>query len=185
MDVNDSRYAGLDRRIVAYAIDVLSLYAVLGGLQYALSWLLGGFPFDRLTTGPRVEVWVLLTISLPTWLYFTFSESGSRQATLGKRVFRLRVTDVHQERISRLRAFFRTILKLLPWELTHLSLLLPTPILTDPKPQPRLGLILVYLLLGLYMLSMIFTPRKRSIHDLLAGTLVLQTAKKGEQLDEN
>jgi uncharacterized RDD family membrane protein YckC len=185
MDTNDSRYAGLDRRLGAYAIDVLMLYAVLGGLQYALFLLLGGFPFNRLTTGPRLEFWVLLTISLPTWLYFTLSESSNRQATLGKRLFRLRVTDLHQERISRLRAFFRTLLKLLPWELTHLSLLLPTPIMTDPNPQPRLGLILVYLLLGLYMLSMIFTPRKRSLHDLLVGTLVLQDEKKDGQLDED
>ncbi len=185
MEMNDSRYAGLDRRLGAYAVDVLLLYAISGGLQYALYRLFGGFPFDRLTTGPQVEAWVLLTISLPTWLYFTFSESSGRQASLGKRLFSLRVTDAREARISPARAFLRTLLKLLPWELTHLSLLLPTPILTDPNPQPRLGLILVYPLLGLYMLSMIFTPRKRSIHDLLAGTLVLQDAKKEKQPDEN
>ena len=182
MDRSDSQYAGLDRRVGAYLLDVIGLYLVLAGVQYGLSLLTGGFPFNRLNTGMTIEVWVLLTFSLPTWLYFALSESSPHGATLGKRVFKLRVTDLHGEGIGRGRAFLRTLIKLIPWELTHLSILLPTPLYADPSPTPRLGLILVYLFLGLYLLAVIFTPRKRSLHDLAVGTLVLYTG--GGQVEE-
>jgi len=168
----DMHFAGLDRRLAAYAIDVTLIAVILVGVQFILSRLFGGFPFNLLTTGLRIEIWVFLTISLPTWIYFAWSESSERQATLGKRLLKLRVTDTHQEPISFQRAFIRTLIKLIPWELTHVVLFFPTPIWTDPNPSPRLGLFLVYPLLVLYMLSMIFTPRKRSIHDLIVGTLV-------------
>jgi uncharacterized RDD family membrane protein YckC len=166
-------FAGPDRRLAAYVIDVALVAIVLVGVQFILSKLSGGFPFNLLTTGLRIEVWVFLTISFPTWIYFARSESSDLQATLGKRLLNLRVTDTHQEPISFLRALARTLIKLIPWELTHIVLFFPTPIMTDPNPTPRLGLFLVYPLLALYMLSMIFTPRKRSIHDLVVGTLVL------------
>ncbi len=167
------KYAGLDRRIGAYFIDIILLYAVLAALQFGLSAATGGFPFNRLDTGPALEAWVLLTFSLPTWVYFTSLEASSRQATLGKRLFKIRVADLAGIRITRGRAFFRTLLKLVPWELTHITLLLPTPIFSDPSRSPALGLIAVYATLILYMATMIFTPRKRSLHDILAGTLVL------------
>lgn len=167
------KYAGLDRRIGAYFVDIIMLYAGLAGLQFGISAVTGGFPFTRLDTGPELEAWVLLTFSLPTWLYFTYFEASPRGATLGKRLFKIRVTDLDGGQIRRGRAFFRTLLKLIPWELTHLTLLLPTPIYNDPTRSPVLGLIGVYATLILYMLAMIFTPRKRSLHDIFVGTLVI------------
>ncbi len=173
IDPPDLHFAGPDRRIAAYVLDVVLVAAILLGAQFLLSRVTNGFPFNLLTTGLRIEIWVFLTVSLPTWIYFAYYESSARQATLGKRLLKLRVTDTNHEPIGFGRAFIRTIIKLIPWELTHVVLFFPTPIMTDPNPSPRLGLFLVYPLLALYMLSIIFTPRKRSIHDLLVGTLVL------------
>jgi uncharacterized RDD family membrane protein YckC len=173
IDPPDLHFAGPDRRLGAYVIDVVLVAGILVGTQFLLSRITNGFPFNLLTTGLRIEIWVFLTVSLPTWLYFAYFESSDRQATLGKRLFKLRVTDTNQQPIGFWRAFIRTLIKLIPWELTHVVLFFPTPIMTDPNPSPRLGLFLVYPLLVLYMVSIIFTPRKRSIHDLLVGTLVL------------
>ena len=180
MDLTDSDYAGVDRRLGAYFIDIVLLYLLIAGLSYGLWVGWRGFPFNRLETGWQIEAWVLLTASLPTWLYFALTESSSRGASLGKRLLGLRVTDLELEPIRFSRALMRTLIKLLPWELTHLSILTPTPLPLDPNPKPRLGLILVYILLGLYMVTMIFTPRKRSIHDLLIGTLVLYQGRTEE-----
>jgi uncharacterized RDD family membrane protein YckC len=182
-DLPDTAYAGVDRRLGAYLLDVVLLYLVLVGWQYVL-WRLTGFPFDRLTTGPLIEGWVLLTISLPTWLYFAWSESSGRAATLGKRLFGLKVVRRNGETVSFGRALARTLIKLLPWELTHLSLFLPTPIMTDPAPGLRAGLICVYPLVTLYLASMIFTRRKQSFHDLLLATVVLDLRRLGDTSNE-
>lgn len=172
-EIPESGYAGVDRRVGAYLLDVFLLYLVLIGSQYALSQVTAGFPFDRLTTGPRIEAWVLLTVSAPSWLYFAWSESSRRGATLGKRLLKLEVARTTGARLSFGRALARTLLKLVPWELAHLSLLLPTPIMVDPGSGPRVGLILIYPLIGLYVVTMIFSRRKQSLHDLLLGTVVL------------
>jgi uncharacterized RDD family membrane protein YckC len=172
METPDSDLGGLDRRLLAYFTDILIIYGGILATQSGLYLLTAGFPFDRLETGYQIEAWVLLTVSLPTWVYFTWSEGGHRGATLGKRLFRLKVTDLHGKPPGRGRALLRTGVKLLPWELTHLTVLTPTPWWADSAPGFRAGLVLVYLLLGAYMLTMIFHPQKRGPQDLLAGTLV-------------
>ncbi len=171
-DRAEFQYAGVDRRIAAYLVDVLLVFAVISGIQYGLWRLTGGFPFDRLQTGLQLELWVLLSVSLPTWLYFAVSESSDRQATFGKRLFRLRVTGLADEPIGFIRALVRTIIKLIPWELAHFTVLVPVPWWSDPDPAPRLSLIVVYILLGLYLIPMFFTWQQRSVHDFLAGTVV-------------
>ena len=119
IDPPDLHFAGPDRRIGAYVIDVTLAAVILVGAQFLLSRITNGFPFNLLTTGLRIETWVILTVSLPTWLYFAYFESSEHQATLGKRLLKLRVTDTNQQPIGFWRAFIRTLIKLIPWELTH------------------------------------------------------------------
>ncbi len=160
-------------RIGAYLIDYLLLFTALVMPQFVLSAITGGFPFNLLKTGPQIELWVLLTLSLPAWLYFSLLESSARGATLGKRLLRLRVVSLSADRISFGRALLRTAVKLLPWELTHLSVLLPTPLL-DPAAPPRTpyGLIAVYGLLGIYLAAVLVEKNRRSVDDLIAGTII-------------
>ena len=81
------------RRLLAYILDIAILYGVLaGGLQTLTSALFGVPNYARLAQNTvRLEVWVLLTISLPTWMFFIICDvrGGS---TLGKRVLGLRTT---------------------------------------------------------------------------------------------
>ncbi len=162
-------YASVWRRAVAYLIDWVLLAALVQVSQWAL-FAVAGSPIPSLRSGFEIEAWVLLTISLPVWLYFSLSESIAGQ-TVGKRLMGLKVARVDGGHIIFGQALARTLLKLLPWELTHVTILLPTPIFDEPGF--RWGFIVAYALLGLYVAVMFFNHRRQSVHDLIAGTIVV------------
>ena len=86
----------------------------------------------------------MLLVTIPTsWLYCALMESSSYQATLGKMIFGMKVTDLCGNRISFARATGRHFAKILS------------------------GLILC---IGFIMVGL--SERKQGLHDLLAGTLV-------------
>lgn len=79
-----------------------------------------------------------------TWLYFSLCESSAWQATVGKLALGIRVTDLQGNRISVARALGRYPAKLLS-----------------------------YLILCIGFLMVAWTRRKQGLHDMIAGTLVL------------
>jgi uncharacterized RDD family membrane protein YckC len=81
------------------------------------------------------------------FLYCTLLESSSSQATLGKRAFGLTVTNVRGERIGFARAAIRFVAKLLS---------------------------LFTLCIGYLLIAV--TPRRQALHDLIAGTVVVDGA---------
>jgi uncharacterized RDD family membrane protein YckC len=157
------------RRSAAYLVDVTLLGVAVVLTQSVLAFTGAGLPATA--SGWLVEAWVLATVSLPVWLYFIVLERATG-TTLGKRLLGLRVERASGGRIGLGQAAVRTVIKLLPWELTHLTLLLPVPMWTDPNAGVRPGLIVVYGLLGLYVAAVALTPRQQSLHDLAAGTSV-------------
>jgi uncharacterized RDD family membrane protein YckC len=160
------------RRSGAYALDCSLVFALLVLPQVALSVTLAGLPSERLRTGTQLWTYVLATVSLPTWLYFTLCESSSWQATLGKRLLGLRVTDAPGGRPGPGRALLRTTVKLVPWELNHLFLMFPTPLFLDKAPEFRVGFVLVYALIIVYLAVIVLTHGRRGVQDFAAGTLV-------------
>jgi len=80
-----------------------------------------------------------------TWLYFAGLESSARQATFGKSVMGMRVTDLNGNRISFGRASGRYFGKIIS------------------------GMILD---IGFIMAG--FTEKKQALHDMIAGTLVMR-----------
>jgi uncharacterized RDD family membrane protein YckC len=157
---------------VAYVLDGGLLAAGVVASQVGLRALLGA-RWPALRTGPQIEGWVLLTVSLPVWAYFSLFESSARGATPAKRLLGLRVATTTGERPGWRRALVRTAIKLLPWELTHATLLLPTPMWGAAEAEMRAGLWGVYALLGLYLVCTALTPRRQGPHDLIAGTEVV------------
>ena len=77
-------------------------------------------------------------------LYGPIMESSAWQGTVGKRVCGLAVTDTHGERITFGRALVRFLAK-----------------------------VLSLIVLGIGFLMIAFHPRKRGLHDIIAGTLVV------------
>lgn len=80
------------------------------------------------------------------FVYFARAESGPRAATLGKRALGLQVRDRRGEPPGLARATLRLALR---------------------------GLTAATLLLG--WLTILFTPRRQALHDLLSGTVVVMT----------
>jgi uncharacterized RDD family membrane protein YckC len=125
--------------------------AILDGLVVALIGGLAGFALGF--AGGLVgfgEGWVSFLGGIAGlavgWIYFALTESGPRRATPGKRTLRLQVVTADSEqRISFLRATGR-------WAGRYLSLL---PLFLGYLMQP-------------------FTARRQALHDLVAGTVVVQ-----------
>lgn len=165
------------RRVAAYFIDVTLLMLLVQGFQWGILALTGGFPFDMfvaLNNGWLIYGWVLLTVSVPIWAYFVLSEHSRWQATLGKRLLGLKVRSTTGENAGWRQLLGRTVLKLLPWEIFHLTFMLPVPLLSDPAPAFRSGFVVGFVLLLLYLLVLWQTPRQQSIHDLIAETVVVE-----------
>jgi len=146
-----AQYGGFWIRLVALIIDAIIVRIVVapvGLLLAGLGWLGGmnhGFP-HRLPPPALLivggSVTVLLTI-VGQWLYEAFLLSSSYQATPGKMIFGMKVTDLEGNRISFARASGR-----------HFG-----------KYLSAMFLCVGFILAG-------FTARKQALHDILAATVV-------------
>jgi uncharacterized RDD family membrane protein YckC len=136
-------YAGFWRRVAAFLIDRFLLGFVNVSLCVFYIFLSGmdwnGEEWRTLSLASAVFGFLL------KWLYYTLLESSAMQATLGKAVIGIRVTDEQGRRITLLRANARYWAK-----------------------------ILSVLTFGVGYLMAGFTRRKQALHDFVAGTLVVR-----------
>jgi uncharacterized RDD family membrane protein YckC len=152
-------YAGFWTRFVASVVDGLILVIPFWLVVIVLMFMFGGFGMmlHRNAADPRAAAALLapmfmlfflgmLAFVILEWLYFAGMESSERQATFGKRVMSLRVTNYEGQRISFGHATGRFFGKIV-------SGLIPFAI--------------GYIMAG-------FTEKKQALHDLIAGTLVLR-----------
>jgi uncharacterized RDD family membrane protein YckC len=139
----DGNYAGIGQRGVALVIDVAIVLAFWMGFGFVLSGLLS-------LVGVREPPWMVrvpllgILLSVP-WLYHAKLESSALQATVGKWIFRIRVTDVQGNRIGFGRATGRYFGKWLSYWTICIGFVVAT-----------------------------FTRKQQALHDLLAGTLVVR-----------
>jgi len=160
------------KRLTAYWLDFMLLAIVLLSFQYLLSKITAGFPFDYLKEGFSIEIWVLLTMSLPVWLYFICCELYKQQ-TIGKRILSLKVVSVEGSKLTLRQALLRTLIKLLPWEITHIIVLIPEPWYNLSELPDHMFLIYVpNAMILLYILVLFVNKGKRGIHDYIAKTMV-------------
>jgi len=123
-----TRYASFFKRFIAHLVDVFlaNLLTALLVIPVALMFVSGGIlsrflllqPWDlgsgtdpeeilelivEMIPVPFVVMWIVIFASL-YWLYFAIFESSPRQATPGKMMLGIFVTDIYGRRISFLRA---------------------------------------------------------------------------------
>jgi len=153
-------YAGFWLRVVAYIIDSLIVSLAMLILLVPLFFLMGGAAIlgslgHDLGNQPNpFAIGALLSLGLVIggvalighWLYFAYLESGEKQATWGKQILGLYVTDLAGNRVSFARASGRFFAKLITG-------LIP------------LGI--GYIMAGI-------TERKQALHDMIASCLVLR-----------
>jgi uncharacterized RDD family membrane protein YckC len=154
-------YAGLGRRLIAFVVDFILLLMfdvvaafVLGltrGIQNLYFYLVQHAPVSALTPeGTSTALWGsiiasygILLIVIP-WIYFAGFESSRSQATPGKLLMRIVVTDLEGNKPS----FARVTLR-------HFAKIIST-----------LVIFLGFLMIGL-------TEKRQGLHDKIAGCLVL------------
>ena len=142
------KYAGFRRRALAFILDALVLWIPEFLLERAAARevLLIVSPFAPWLQMQVVDLLVTAIVSiLIWWLYTALFHSSSWQATPGKRMVGIKVTDLVCRRISLGRAtarYFLSWISMLP--------------------------------LGAGFLMISFTRRKQALHDVLAGTLVVR-----------
>jgi uncharacterized RDD family membrane protein YckC len=149
-------YGGFWRRLWSYVIDrfILGVVFTPVGLLFlaplmateSIGWTDTDLPAEALTTLLGAVLTVAFLALLGSWLYYTILQSSSRQATLGQLALGIRVTDLEGRRISFARASGRYF-----------------------------ATVLTGLTLGIGYLIMLLTARKQTLHDLLAGTLVVRS----------
>jgi uncharacterized RDD family membrane protein YckC len=139
-------YGGFWIRVVAAIIDAIIVRVVASPIHLFFGGLgLAGAMSGHHHIGLGLlggGVTVIATL-FGSWLYEAFMESSSYQATLGKMIFGMKVTDLNGNRISFERATGRHFAK---W--------------------------LSAMILGVGYIMVGLTERKQGLHDLLAGTLV-------------
>jgi uncharacterized RDD family membrane protein YckC len=140
-------YAGFWLRAAAYAIDVVLLGVIAGELILRPMMTHAGIPLDSswafLMNNSRQVIALKLAVLMAGWLYWAVLESSPWQATIGKKVLGLQVTDLEGRRISLARASGRYFGKLISQLLFFV---------------------------GFAMAG--FTVKKQALHDLIAGCLV-------------
>jgi uncharacterized RDD family membrane protein YckC len=142
--MTQTRYAGFWLRLGALIVDAI----ILGIINFLLSLVIGGGmtvdPADPQALGPALGaangIGFLINIA-----YFTLMEGGPRQATLGKSLLGLKVTDMDGNPIGYGKALLRNIAK-----------------------------IVSSLILGIGYIMAAFTARKQALHDMIASCLVVK-----------
>ncbi len=148
------RYGGFWRRFFAAFMDNLILYVVNVPISFIvwaphlreLETAAGSSDLSVLASSMSTLLAGWFFATLTSWFYFAFLESSGRQATLGKMMLGLKVTDLDYGRVSFARATGRYFGK---W-------------------------ISGFILLIGYLFQP-FTARRQALHDLMAGTLVVRS----------
>lgn len=142
-------YAGFWLRLVAALVDMLAMFIPFCFVAFVATVIVKLVSATNGYDPATVILTVLPPVAiLATWLYFAVLESSSWQATLGKKLLGLYVTDIKGQRLSLSRATGRTFAKFLS------------------SMSAGIG----YLLCG-------FTEKKQALHDIVAGCLVLRGSR--------
>ncbi|HUF80702.1 MAG TPA: RDD family protein, partial [Burkholderiales bacterium] len=133
-------YAGFWARVAALLVDwaILMIFSIV--VLVGLSVALGG-------TGALIGN---IIVVLAQFLYWPIMESSARQATFGKSLLGIEVTDADGRRTSFVRSLLRNLAKIIS----------------------ALPLGIGYLLAGL-------TARKQALHDMMTGCLVVRSGPSG------
>jgi uncharacterized RDD family membrane protein YckC len=156
-------YAGFWRRLGAYILDSIILGAISYGVNYGIGRVWGNsisqsvldeFMIQQdqqailnFMMGPMLELLLITSLGafLVYWFYYAGFESSGLQATPGKGLVGIIVTDMDGERVGFGTATGRC-----------------------------LGKYISSLLLGIGYLMVAWTAQKQGLHDKIAGTLVMR-----------
>jgi uncharacterized RDD family membrane protein YckC len=176
----DTERPGFLRRIAALLVDyalILGWMAVVAAISAGIAVAAGGYA-NWLAWGTTVaQLLGFAVLVLPVGIYLFVTESSARQATVGKRVLRMRVVARDGSRPAAWRILVRTVVKLLPWEFAHFFVWHTVAAASGDGVFPPwliAGLVVADVLPVAYVLTVLIEPQRRGPHDLVAGTRVVR-----------
>lgn len=157
-------YAGVFRRFIAMFIDNLLTGVLINIIGFGVGVVFGvvapgqvealqqlqsmtdtsGLTLEQMAPAMDMMMILLIIEVLAIWLYYAGFESSGMQATPGKRMLGMKVTDTDGD-----------------------------PIGFGMATGRYLGKLISSLLLGIGYLFAFFTGKKQALHDLIAGTVVI------------
>ncbi len=151
-DISQGQYANFGQRFAAFLIDTIPLLV----LQWLMGYFIGQSMADDYANGyvtldeinQKATAWgTIIGIAL-SWLYFSLFESSEKQATPGKMVVGLTVTDLSGDRVSFGQATGRHFARIIS----------------------------AALLIG-YLMPL-WTQKRQALHDIISGCLIEQGGAK-------
>lgn len=171
--ISTTHYASIGKRFVAVLIDSLLLQVVF--------FVAYGKPpiGEELSTPKGIAANVLAT--LIGWVYFAVMESSSLQATFGKRLLSIIVTDMDGKKISFGRATLRYLGKSLWLIIFIFALIVAVRSQTISAGKANTAYLafaglLILVSLGVAVVGYLmafFTPEKQALHDMIARCVVV------------
>lgn len=179
-------YAGLGRRFVAFIVDfiLIALFGIIvvaffnqaNGIMYLYYIVAAHAPISSLTEagtpiaalGPIVAAVGLLVIVVP-WLYYAGFESSRGQATPGKVLMRLEVTDLEGNRLSFAQATLRFVGLLFFFVFIPAIFILLGYLINVLMA----GIIIAVILIIANILVIGLTKKRQGLHDKVTGCVVL------------
>jgi len=169
----------ITKRFLAYGIDYLLIVAyiiVLAGTSVfivgveRIELLMGGKEFSPV----KAQLFGFITLTLPVFLYFYFTEKSKRKATVGKRLMKLSVSNQLQNNNQKI--LTRNVLKFLPWEIAHTGVHWASYYSMENLEPPvwvwLLHLLPIFIVIA-YVVSVIFYRGESSLYDKVANTKIV------------
>ncbi|BAZ40309.1 RDD domain-containing protein [Calothrix sp. NIES-4101] len=140
--------AGLLKRYFAHLFDIIILSIITIVIGGILVVIYSLFLETDNIPDKVLEYLAYGLLFVISWLYYTLMEISPRQATIGKQAMGIFVTDLNGDRLSFKRASVRNCCKFI--------------------------LIFIW---NISSVTMFFTEKKQSLHDIMSRTLVVQKVK--------
>lgn len=160
-------------RLFAFLIDYLVL-GCYGVLLFATALLLG---LDEQISSPwKAHLTGFVSLTTPVILYFSILEHSSWQASVGKRIMRLKVTNESLNNASFPILLKRNLLKFLPWEIAHFGVhwaFYYNHQGVNPANWVWIPFILSQALAIIFVISIAVNSNKQGLYEQWSGTRVV------------
>lgn len=173
-----SHYASISKRFVAVLID---------GIFLQILFFVAFGKASTTLNNPKSIIYNIF-ITLVGWIYFAAMESSSLQATFGKKVVGICVTDTSGNKISFARAttrYFGKSLFILIWIVAGIIAFMAQS--TAGQQSPYLAVAGLLFLIGIivpilgYVMAF-FTQEKQALHDIIARCLVVDGSSESRKI---
>ncbi|MHA2473831.1 MAG: RDD family protein [Promethearchaeota archaeon] len=158
-------------RIFAFIIDIV-IFSSLGILiAFFIDFISGGEPVSPFD----VYIYLIISFSIPFWVYSILTDISKTGSTIGKKITRIQVIALEKEKLKLSQAIFRTIIKLLPWELTIISFFALSENWANFDNFSITQIVLFVISSVLILIYLIFLIKRKgfkAFHDLLSKTQV-------------